>query len=88
MDAATEHILSVAAKGETDPDKMFSFADSPKVQRQVNAAIEDMVSQMQVTIEKGSRKELLQACHKKRCIPWVNYGHFEIVQKEIVAIPR
>lgn len=64
MDAATEHILSVAAKGETDPDKMFSFADSPKVQRQVNAAIEDMVSQMQVTIEKGSRKEWLQACQK------------------------
>lgn len=65
MSATTADITRiVAANGKIDESKEFKFSDYPLVQKQVTKAINEMVGSMTVTIEKGSRKEWLQASKK------------------------
>lgn len=65
MSATTADIARiVATNGKIDGSKEFKFADYPLVQKQVAKAIKAMAGSMTQTIEKGSRKEWLQASKK------------------------
>lgn len=62
FDRATVAVAQSAAS--LDPDKPFSFDDFPAVKAEMAKITSQLATQLQATIESGSRKEWLFACSK------------------------
>lgn len=64
FDRATLAIARSAASRNIDPDKPFSFDDYPEVKTELQKVVGQLASQLQTTIETGSKKQWLFACDK------------------------
>ena len=64
FDRATLAIAQSAARRNIDPDKPFSFDDYPEVKSELQKVVGQLASQLQTTIETGSKKQWLFACDK------------------------
>lgn len=64
FDRATLAIARSAASRNIDPDKPFSFDDYPEVKAELQKVVGQLASQLQTTIETGSKKQWLFACDK------------------------
>lgn len=64
FDRATLAIAQSAARRNIDPDKPFSFDDYPEVKTELQKVVGQLASQLQTTIETGSKKQWLFACDK------------------------
>lgn len=64
FDRATLAIARSAASRSIDPDKPFSFDDYPEVKAELQKVVGQLASQLQTTIETGSKKQWLFACDK------------------------
>lgn len=64
FDRATAEITKAAAAGTYDPDKPFSFADYPGMNKTVESVTKQLATNVQVVIETGSKKQWLFACQK------------------------
>lgn len=64
FDRATLAIAQSAARRNIDPDKPFSFDDYPEVKTELQRVVGQLASQLQTTIETGSKKQWLFACDK------------------------
>lgn len=64
FDRATLAIAKSAASRNVDPDKPFSFDDYPEVKAELQKVVGQLASQLQTTIETGSKKQWLFACDK------------------------
>lgn len=64
FDRATLAIAQSAARRNIDPDKPFSFDDYPEVKTELQKVVGRLASQLQTTIESGSRNQWLFACDK------------------------
>lgn len=64
FDRATLAIAKSAASRNIDPDKPFSFDDYPEVKTELQKVVGQLASQLQTTIETGSKKQWLFACDK------------------------
>ena len=64
FDRATLAIAQSAARRNIDPDKPFSFDDYPEVKAELQKVVGQLASQLQTTIETGSKNQWLFACDK------------------------
>lgn len=64
FDRATLAIAQSATRRTIDPDKPFSFDDYPEVKAELQKVVGQLASQLQTTIETGSKKQWLFACDK------------------------
>lgn len=64
FDRATLAIAQSAARHNIDPDKPFSFDDYPEVKTELQRVVGQLASQLQTTIETGSKNQWLFACDK------------------------
>ena len=64
FDRATLAIAQSASRRNIDPDKPFSFDDYPEVKAELQKVVGRLASQLQTTIETGSKKQWLFACDK------------------------
>lgn len=64
FDRATLAIAQSAARRNIDPDKPFSFDDYPEVKTELQRVVGQLASQLQTTIETGSKNQWLFACDK------------------------
>jgi hypothetical protein len=64
FDRATAEIAKAAAAGTYDPDKPFSFADYPGMNKTVQKVASQLAGSIIVVIESGSKKQWLFACKK------------------------
>lgn len=64
FDRATLAMAQSAARRKIDPDKPFSFDDYPEVKAELKKIVGQLASQLQTTIESGSKNQWLFACDK------------------------
>lgn len=64
FDRATLAMAKSAARRKIDPDKPFSFDDYPEVKAELKKIVGQLASQLQTTIESGSKNQWLFACDK------------------------
>lgn len=64
FDRATLAMAQSAARRNIDPDKPFSFDDYPEVKAELQKVVGQLASQLQTTIETGSKNQWLFACDK------------------------
>lgn len=64
FDRATLAMAQSAARRKIDPDKPFSFDDYPEVKAELKKIVGQLASQLQTTIESGSKNQWLFACEK------------------------
>lgn len=64
FDRATLAMAQSAARRKIDPDKTFSFNDYPEVKAELQKVVGQLASQLQTTIESGSKNQWLFACEK------------------------
>lgn len=64
FDRATLAIAQSATRRTIDPDKPFSFDDYPEVKAELQKVVGQLASQLQTTIETGSKNQWLFACDK------------------------
>lgn len=64
FDRATLAMAKSAARRKIDPDKPFSFDDYPEVKAELKKIVGQLATQLQTTIESGSKNQWLFACEK------------------------
>lgn len=64
FDRATLAMAQSAARRKIDPDKPFSFDDYPEVKAELKKIVGQLATQLQTTIESGSKNQWLFACDK------------------------
>jgi hypothetical protein len=64
FDRATLAIAQSATRRNIDPDKPFSFDDYPEVKAELKKIVGQLATQLQTTIESGSKNQWLFACDK------------------------
>lgn len=64
FDRATLAMAKSAARRKVDPDKPFSFDDYPEVKAELKKIVGQLATQLQTTIESGSKNQWLFACEK------------------------
>lgn len=64
FDRATLAMAKSAARRKIDPDKPFSFDDYPEVKAELKKIVGQLATQLQTTIETGSKNQWLFACDK------------------------
>lgn len=64
FDRATLAMAQSAARRKIDPDKPFSFDDYPEVKVELKKIVGQLATQLQTTIESGSKNQWLFACQK------------------------
>lgn len=64
FDRATLAMAESAARRKIDPDKPFSFDDYPEVKAELKKIVGQLATQLQTTIESGSKNQWLFACEK------------------------
>ena len=64
FDRATLAMAKSAARRKIDPDKPFSFDDYPEVKTELKKIVGQLATQLQTTIESGSKNQWLFACDK------------------------
>lgn len=64
FDRATLAMAKSAARRKIDPDKPFSFDDYPEVKTELKKIVGQLATQLQTTIESGSKNQWLFACEK------------------------
>lgn len=64
FDRATLAMAQSAARRKIDPDKPFSFDDYPEVKAELKKIVGQLATQLQTTIESGSKNQWLFACEK------------------------
>lgn len=64
FDRATLAMAQSAARRKIDPDKPFSFDDYPEVKAELKKIVGRLATQLQTTIESGSKNQWLFACDK------------------------
>lgn len=64
FDRATLAMAESAARRKIDSDKPFSFDDYPEVKAELKKIVGQLATQLQTTIESGSKNQWLFACEK------------------------